>query len=294
MQIFQKLGNKIRDSLSRLKAWTILKWTKFKKWLIVLVMPASAMGLVATNVVDDRINPYTETDTHYEMSVREQVPEQGEQRIKFAKNHPEMVMEKWNEEIAMKVRYDMLAQGNRPLFSKNVEWEKGDETVRGYKIDDENYEFEIELSKKPNKNKFDFIIEGAENLDFFYQPALTQEEIDEGSRRPDNVIGSYAVYHKTKANHRVGSINYATGKVFHIYRPKAIDADGKEEWAELSYATTTGILAVTVPQNFLDNAEYPVIVDPTFGHTGIGGSEEILITGDGAVNDREGTTASTT
>ena len=84
------------------------------------------------------------------------------------------------------------------------------------------------------------------------------------------MIGSYAVYHKTKANHRVGSTNYATGKAYHIYRPKALDANGVEQWAEIFYEN--GILSVTVPQKFLDDAVYPVRIDPTFGYTTQGAS----------------------
>jgi hypothetical protein len=84
------------------------------------------------------------------------------------------------------------------------------------------------------------------------------------------VVGSYAVYHKTKANHRIGDTNYATGKAFHIYRPKAIDANGAEVWAQLHYSE--GLLSVAVPQEFLEKATYPVVVDPTFGYTTPGGT----------------------
>src|SRR3990167_10044130 len=145
-----------------------------------------------------------------------------------------------------------------------MEWKDVREEVHAYPINNENFEIEIILKDRPDINTFDFTIDGADNLDFFYQPPLTQKEIDEGASRPDNVIGSYAVYHKTKANHRVGSINYATGKAFHIYRPKATDANGAEVWAELNYPN--GTLTVTVPQKFLDDAVYPVRVDPTFGY----------------------------
>jgi hypothetical protein len=74
------------------------------------------------------------------------------------------------------------------------------------------FEIEIVLDEKPATNAFR--IEGAEDLDFFYQPELTPEENAEGAFRPENVVGSYAVYHKTKANHRVGDINYATEKAY--------------------------------------------------------------------------------
>ena len=80
------------------------------------------------------------------------------------------------------------------------------------------------------------------------------------------------MYQKTKANHRVGSTNYATGKAFHVYRPQAIDANGAEVWAELNY--DNGTLSVTVPQKFLEEAVFPVRVDPTFGYTTCGAAQE--------------------
>jgi hypothetical protein len=76
----------------------------------------------------------------------------------------------------------------------------------------ENGDFEIQiiLQEKPESNVFAFPIQGAQDLDFFYQPKLPPEEIAEGTVRSENVVGSHVVYHKTKANHRVGDTIYAT------------------------------------------------------------------------------------
>ena len=90
--------------------------------------------------------------------------------------------------------------------------------------------------------------------------------------RPENVVGSYAVYHATKSGHVIGQTNYATGKAFHIYRPLARDSAGNTTWCDLSIDEAKGLLTVTVPQEFLDKAVYPVTVDPTFGYTTIGAS----------------------
>ena len=102
---------------------------------------------------------------------------------------------------------------------------------------------------------------------------ITQEEIDDGASRPENVVGSYAVYHQTRGrvNDSAG-MEYKTGKAFHIYRPEAIDRDGNKVWCDLSISEQTGTLTVTVPQPFLDTAMYPVRVDPTFGYTTAGSS----------------------
>ena len=157
-----------------------------------------------------------------------------------------------------------------------VTWKDGAKEVHAYPLEakegmeDGGFEIEVVLNEKPDTNVFEFQIEGAEELDFFYQPPLTEEEIAEGTDRPENVVGSYAVYHKHHSNHALGETNYTTGKAYHIYRPKAFDADGVEQWAALHYSD--GILSVTVPQEFLEKARYPVRVDPTFGYTSVGAS----------------------
>lgn len=132
-------------------------------------------------------------------------------------------------------------------------------------------EFEWVLKSKPAMNVLTATIQ-TKGLSFYYQPSLTSEEIAEGVSRPDNVVGSYAVYHSTKSNHKVGDKNYKCGKAFHIYRPKAIDANGVEQWCDLNINEAKGLLTVTVPQKFLDEAVYPVRVDPTFGYTTAGAS----------------------
>lgn len=131
------------------------------------------------------------------------------------------------------------------------------------------FEFEVILKEKPTTNKIVLNIE-TQGLKFYYQPELTPEEIAEGSFRPDNVIGSYAVYHATRTNmHRskADAEKYKAGKAFHIYRPKITDAEGKWVWGELSLDEVAGTLTTTIPQEFLDSAVYPVSTGTTnFGY----------------------------
>jgi len=103
-----------------------------------------------------------------------------------------------------------------------------------------------------------------------------QKVVHKSVEQPENVIGSYAVYHATKKNNCVGGKEYKTGKFCHIYRPHITDADGNETWGELEIDEEAGILTVVVPESFLDNAVYPVVVDPTFGYTTAGGSNAQL------------------
>ena len=127
------------------------------------------------------------------------------------------------------------------------------------------FEFEIVLRDKPLSNVVTMQVD-MQGLVAYYQPELTQEEIDEGAYRPDDVVGSYAVYHATCGQmHRAEDAQkYMTGKAFHIYRPKVMDANGDWVWGELSLEGET--LSITIDQTWLDSAAYPVRVDPTFGY----------------------------
>jgi len=110
-------------------------------------------------------------------------------------------------------------------------------------------------------------------VEFYFQPALTEWEKANGFMRPENVVGSYAAYHKNKNGVHLNVADaekYKCGKAFHIYRPKLIDATGKTAWADLTITANT--LKITLPQEFLDEAVYPVTVDPTFGYETIGAS----------------------
>ena len=167
------------------------------------------------------------------------------------------------------------------------------------KLREGGYEFEVILKEKPSTNKIEFTI-NTKRLKFYYQPPLTKEfrvgqkdgdrEIvkvtetdayvrDENGKlvsvahRPENVVGSYAVYHESKGGAvEKNDKDYKVGKVGHIYRPKIIDANGNETWGKLNIDEKRGILSVEIPQEFLDNVVYPVKVDPTFGYDTLGSS----------------------
>ena len=240
-----------------------------------------AIAVVSTGGVlfaDARIDTFIDLGDKQAVELGATLPEGGKSEVEFITDHPEIRLKKWNGEVNLGVSYDKVqTRGQRPFLSNRMEWKDGKEEVHAYPLDakagmeDGGFEIEVFLKEKPDTNVFDFTIDGAENLDFFYQPALTQAEIDAGDVRPENVIGSYAIYYKDHANHIIGQTNYATGKAYHIYRPKAIDAEGNETWAVLDYQD--GVLSVTVPQKFLDDAIYPVRVDPTFGYTSLGATQ---------------------
>ena len=133
------------------------------------------------------------------------------------------------------------------------------------------FEFGITLKEVPTSNVVPLSVT-TKGLDFFYQRPLTTEERFDGIR-PPHVLGSYAAYHKTKTNNE-----YQAGKAFHIYRPWAEDATGKKVWCEFDADwdwENEQPLNITIPQDFLDTAVYPVFIDPTFGYLTAGGSNLI-------------------
>ena len=178
----------------------------------------------------------------------------------------------WKGEQGLKIKYDMgeptAAEKLKDKRDKGIITETVDFGDGGFKID-------IILDKKPKTNEFCYTIDGYEDYDFFYQPELTQEDIDDGAIRPEEIVGSYAVYHKTKKDHITGQVNYKTGKAFHIPFPYIWEVDDettKQRAENLTY--TDGQLCVVAQQDFLDKANYPVRIDPTFGYTSIGASSQ--------------------
>lgn len=191
---------------------------------------------------------------------------------------PQFKLMRWDNEVNFSLRLkDGVDNSTSPENDLNVlKWISNKREAHFYDKpemgEDGGFEFEVLLKEKPKSNKIEFSIR-SKGLDFFYQPELTEQEKRDGNIRPDNVIGSYAVYHKTKKDNHTNGKHYKTGKAFHILRPKIIDSKGDWVWGELNIDVKKQDLTIIVPQKFLDNGVYPIIVDPTFGYTTAGFSE---------------------
>lgn len=229
-------------------------------------------------IVSEPKIPELKIDTlSYALTAKENPKDKIEVEIGDSKDvtqfQPQMKIMRWDNEVNFSARVvgtdnadEVITQDNEKII-----WEKGDIKTEYYDLGSSEqhpegaFEFNVILDKPPASNVLEFTIE-TKGLDFFYQPALTQQEIDEGLDRPENVVGSYAVYHKTKGgmNDSAG-MEYKTGKAFHIFRPEVSDSKGNKVWGELNVDVENKLLTVTIPQKFLDKAVYPVIVDPTFG-----------------------------
>jgi hypothetical protein len=120
-------------------------------------------------------------------------------------------------------------------------------------LGDTAFEYDCILEREPVSNVISLLIEGAESFNFYKQPDYVPDEF---------LKGSYAVYKKDTL------VGEGTGKLCHIHRPEIIDARGRRCWGEL--AVIGNELRITIPEWFLSEVNYPVIVDPTIGTTTIG------------------------
>lgn len=198
--------------------------------------------------------------------------------------HPQMKMMRWDNEanVSFRLVHDFIP-GNVTQTEENgvITWSKKqgqNEWIARFYEDwgtpEGAYKFaELVMPSRPPVNEISFTTT-SKDVDFIYQPALTQQEIDEGSSRPDEVSGSYAIYSKSSGGlNRSDGKDYKVGKVGHLYRAKLIDDNGDEIWADYNTdLNETGILTVSVDPAWLDNAVYPVVLDPTFGNTSVGAS----------------------
>ena len=121
------------------------------------------------------------------------------------------------------------------------------------------FEYDCILEREPDSNVISLFIEGAEDFDFFRQPDFVEDPF---------LKGSYAVYKKETL------VGEGTGKLCHIHRPEIIDARGRRCWGDLTVVGSR--LYITIPETWLGEAKYPVIVDPTIGTTTIGSQYRIV------------------
>jgi len=180
---------------------------------------------------------------------------------------PNINASKWDDECWLNINFPDIVSKERERRRK------GKTTIRlannfhrFYKKSDVNFEHEIVFAKRPLLDVVTFKLKFPPGLSFYFQPPLTSEEIARGCVRPPKVVGSYAVYWKNRNN------KYQAGKFCHIYRPELIDAGGRRCWCDLQIIPETNRMLVYMPKMWLNIARYPVLLDPTFGYTTIGGT----------------------
>jgi hypothetical protein len=181
---------------------------------------------------------------------------------------PNINMSKWDDEHWINLNFPIAIANQVETFDgEKVSITVGDYSFVYYPKQDNFLEFEIVFGKRPPISVFELDIICSNGLNFYYQPPLTQEEIDDGCGMPENVVGSYAVYC------RKGFNKYETGKFCHIYYPYLQDADGKRTRVE-GFEIINGKMRITLPAAWMFAARYPVTLDPEFGYHSNGASND--------------------
>ena len=200
---------------------------------------------------------------------------------------PNINFGKWSDECWLNINYPVPITTEKEVYSVDAVQiqTKDNEIHKFYMTPEGELEYEIILPVKPLKSEWVFNLAFPDGLNFYYQPPLT-DEIDgirivtateiggfdkDGNQtvyRPENVIGSYAVYWNRKNN------QYQTGKFCHIMRPLVTDAVGKKIWGRLYVDSIQKTMSISVDPIWLDKATYPVLIDPTIGYNTIGGTQD--------------------
>jgi len=142
----------------------------------------------------------------------------------------------------------------------------------------EGVQWDIRFADAITENDLAFDLWTSPDVTATVQPALTQEEIDEGNVRPNWCVGSIVLYGATSGN-LVNSRGEPvetrkTGKVAHITSALVIDAHGDRRRFPLLIDGDT--VRIIPDWGWLERAARPVLVDPTFGMSSVGGSSGSL------------------
>lgn len=180
-------------------------------------------------------------------------------RVRFASNDSLMSLSRWGGEASLvfapgrEHAGETREQGNELLL-------KSDATPKQYhvfrRLDGERFEYDVVLLKEPETNIIEIELEFPDGLEFFRQPSA-ERLIASPFRCSPEVMESYAVYWKERNG------PYKTGKFCHIYRPEIRDARGWKVWGQLDI--TGNMMRITIPEEWLSDAAYPVVVDPIVG-----------------------------
>lgn len=193
---------------------------------------------------------------------------------------PHVEMQFWGEDSFC--LESLTATGVSSIVDKVAYFESDMLKQEWYK-DGEYFKWIFNLKSKPASNVYTLNFGGDwASFDFHYQTPLKNPEyydvngvewvrsLDDHARRPRDVDGSYAVYHKTKCHDIIGGKSYKTGKACHIMVPRATDAKGVVSLCTLNIINS--VYTVTIDSDFLAQATYPVRINDTFGASGAGAS----------------------
>jgi hypothetical protein len=172
--------------------------------------------------------------------------------VGLGKKDPSWELKRWGRNI---LGFSPLVEGG--YSTRGDRWRvhyAGDRVSHRFTIlDNEHFEYDVILNKEPESNRLYLGVQGWEGFDFFRQP----DDIG-----PDMLRGSYAVY-KKEGVINAPAYHVGTGKLCHIHRPRIIDARGRRVWGDIWI--DRGVMTMIIPEWWLAEAKYPVVVDPVVG-----------------------------
>lgn len=180
-------------------------------------------------------------------------------RVRFAEESSLMSISKWGGQARLAFAPGEGHTGEMEVHDNELLL-KPESTPKAYhvfrKLDEERFEYDVLLLKEPETNSIEIELDFPDGLEFFRQPSL-ESLMASPFRCSPEAIDSYAVYWKERNG------PYKTGKFCHIYRPLIRDARGRKVWGLLDIADHR--MTITIPEEWLADAAYPVVVDPVVG-----------------------------
>lgn len=197
-------------------------------------------------------------------------------RVRFAERESLISLSRWEGEASL-----VLGPGGEhagPLsVCRNEILLRSESTPKAYhifrKLDGDRFEYDVLLLREPDTNVISILLDFPDGLEFYRQPSFEEVAHSRFYCAPE-VIDSYAVYWKNRNG------KYKTGKFCHIYRPLIYDARRRKVWGRL--LLTGKKLTITIPEDWLSDASYPVVVDPVIGTQTRGATYEYDRWGEGS------------
>lgn len=233
-----------------------------------------------TDIGREYSDTFTSEDVPCNVRIGGETPDRFEPVIRSSKH---------DDEFWMNVRHpdrSIITSEVETFRDGRIELVVGDRTHRYYQTDEGKLEYEIVFDKRPETNLVVLDIELARGMYLVKQdtirnhwlaeeewnterrkPVIPWDIYNDGSNRPDEVVGSYVIWNGLKNG------RYKTGKFGIIEAPYLIDSNRTRVKAEQEWHEATGLLIITLPWDFLNSAVYPLILDPILGYDTAGSSD---------------------
>ncbi len=180
---------------------------------------------------------------------------------------PNINISKWDDEFFLNINTVGVQKGDVKSFKRGkIVFEQSGIQHRYYPTTEKRpkLEYEMIFASKPSSLEVWFDLLHSDGL-------LFGRQIDfiPGSIYAPNVPGSYVVY--TPAGGEYRNNKYRTGKICQFYMPELIDDIGRRIFVE-KFEIENGKMLIVLPDTWMENAVYPVRLDPLVGTNNIGAS----------------------